>query len=134
MYFYSVPNSGTQKRISLRESVGGGGRGKGGCQTCSPSMLSMPCSDIMKVHGRERLSQPRAGGITENRKFELNLKEKIYQENKQIRGRQKRTIQREDALEECFIQITHLMMGREVKRQGRSWKEEPIPSPINNSI
>lgn len=43
---------------------------------CFPSTLSMPCSDTMKVHGRERLSQPGAGGIMENTKFELNLKEK----------------------------------------------------------
>ena len=48
------------------------------CQVCSLAMLSMPCSEVMKVPERERLGQPGAGGILENRVFDLDLEEKTY--------------------------------------------------------
>lgn len=44
--------------------------------TCSPHHTLSATSDITKVQKKERLSQPGAGGIMENMRFNLDLKEK----------------------------------------------------------
>lgn len=68
----------TFPRIAHTHSFPSRESARGACQLCFLAMLSMPCSDAMKVHERERLSQPGAGGIVENMMFDPDLEEKTY--------------------------------------------------------
>lgn len=69
-YSRYISVNGTQKDLHSRGSAGGG------CQTCPPQHALSARPDIMKVHERERLSQPDAGGIIEEMMCHLDLEEK----------------------------------------------------------